>query len=58
MKTQRNTLNIFACLFVLLFCGKKALGYEFNWNMFMTTAATQTDKPLLSDDGSSKEFDV
>jgi hypothetical protein len=58
MKTQRNTLNIFACLFVFLFCGKKALGYEFNWNMFMTTAATQTDKPLLSDDGSSKEFDV
>ncbi|MCC2677534.1 MAG: putative exported protein [Pseudobdellovibrio sp.] len=45
-------------LIVLFSVGSFASAYEFNWNIFMTTAATQNDKPILKDDGTGKNFDV
>lgn len=43
---------------IFLSIGSIASAYEFNWNMFMTTAATQNDKPIMKDDGSGKDFDL
>lgn len=43
---------------LILSLGSVAYAYDFNWNIFMTTAATQNDKPILKDDGTGKDFDA